>query len=590
MNIEKEIKEYISCKEINSALLITGKWGCGKTFLIDQIASDLDKGQDYTMIRISLFGIDSIDGFNRAVKEKYLFTLLNPISKSQKLISKVIDLTSVFKEVSKVAKGINAVLSIDLNNFVKVEKIIKCVQDKDIIKKELILVFDDLERSQIDKIELLGAINNYLENQNIKTILIADEEKIEDEKYAEFKEKLIMRTIKIKPDYEIIIKAIIKTYNETSDGYKEFITKNVEQITQVFLESQSENIRTLKSIIIEFERVYAVWKASDVPMCHLNSVLYAYCAIMFEAKAGEYKSDSNFGYTFSKLGLDKKYCNLKRLYILGSLETWAEQGEWNEDEITSEIIEKFSSHDISYSEKFLLYGFWDLTEVLIAEALPDLLSKAYDGELSFNDVIDILSKLYWLDKYEINVPCDIDCSKIISGIKRRTQLIISGKANEPDNMYTHIPPVVLEELRSDFRKTYDYITKTRDRLPALKNRLNYIAYLNETDHLFPIKIESYTLVSFDAEMLESFTRKYKREPNSNRNYSISLLGKMDFLHSDIEEVEETIDNFNKLKGKLDVFRNEEPDQIAKIQIGENISQLDEVIAKLQQQFENKPIE
>ena len=43
MDARKEIMEFISRKEKNGALLLTGKWGCGKTYLIRQIGDELNK-------------------------------------------------------------------------------------------------------------------------------------------------------------------------------------------------------------------------------------------------------------------------------------------------------------------------------------------------------------------------------------------------------------------------------------------------------------------------------------------------------------------------------------------------------------------
>lgn len=47
-------------------------------------------------------------------------------------------------------------------------------------EKKVILVFDDLERSNISSTDLLGCINDYCENQSFNTIIIANEEKIKD--------------------------------------------------------------------------------------------------------------------------------------------------------------------------------------------------------------------------------------------------------------------------------------------------------------------------------------------------------------------------------------------------------------------------
>lgn len=50
-------------------------------------------------------------------------------------------------------------------------------KEKKVIKKRLVLFFDDFERSKLDRIELMGVINEYSENRGIKVIIIADEEK-----------------------------------------------------------------------------------------------------------------------------------------------------------------------------------------------------------------------------------------------------------------------------------------------------------------------------------------------------------------------------------------------------------------------------
>ena len=65
-----------------------------------------------------------------------------------------------------------------------------------IFEKKVILVFDDLERTNISYTDLLGCINDYCENQGFNTIIVANEEKIEDKSddglsYLEIKEKIV---------------------------------------------------------------------------------------------------------------------------------------------------------------------------------------------------------------------------------------------------------------------------------------------------------------------------------------------------------------------------------------------------------------
>ena len=50
MDVRKEIMEFISRKERNGALLLTGKWGCGKTYLIRQVRDELNKDIQYAVV------------------------------------------------------------------------------------------------------------------------------------------------------------------------------------------------------------------------------------------------------------------------------------------------------------------------------------------------------------------------------------------------------------------------------------------------------------------------------------------------------------------------------------------------------------
>lgn len=50
--------------------MLTGQWGCGKTYLIEhELAKEL--GDEYTIIRVSLFGESSIESINRKVQKVY---------------------------------------------------------------------------------------------------------------------------------------------------------------------------------------------------------------------------------------------------------------------------------------------------------------------------------------------------------------------------------------------------------------------------------------------------------------------------------------------------------------------------------------
>lgn len=192
MELLKELKDYCDINNPVGALMISGEWGCGKTYLIKNkfIPSVKDI---YVFVSVSLFGIDSLDKLRVEVKKKWLekaseFDRLNE--------TKVSKFTDSFKKIFGTIKDIlpenwqkkgEVVSSImDLINFVPISN--------KMFGKKVILVFDDLERSNISCTDLLGCINDYCENQNFNTIIIANEEKIGERSegklsYGKIKEK-----------------------------------------------------------------------------------------------------------------------------------------------------------------------------------------------------------------------------------------------------------------------------------------------------------------------------------------------------------------------------------------------------------------
>ena len=195
MSIENEIKNYITTKENNGAILITGKWGCGKTFLLKSIVDKLNKEDEYLLALVSLFGIDSIDNLHRTIKETVFFSrgfesnsniIKNNFNKFKQTTKPLLD---AFGEMSKIVKGVNTAINLNWQDFFTVSDKVECLHNGKITKKELVLILDDFERSKIERIALMGAINDYCENKNIKVIIVADEEHINGVDYKEFKEK-----------------------------------------------------------------------------------------------------------------------------------------------------------------------------------------------------------------------------------------------------------------------------------------------------------------------------------------------------------------------------------------------------------------
>lgn len=218
-NIENYLESYLSKDNTQYATLLTGKWGCGKTYFIKKY---IEKHQQYEFIYVSLFGLKNIDDVNDAI-----FGAMYP-----KLPS---DTTKIATGLIKSAAKIG--LQFDLDELNLKDKIMNFLTKN---KDKYIFVFDDLERSSIAYDEILGFINDLTENNSIKVILVANVDEIQDDNRAifdKFKEKVISRTFIVQNDDEVFW----KYYSEKYPSLMDFS----DEIKDIFQEHSDNNFRLL---------------------------------------------------------------------------------------------------------------------------------------------------------------------------------------------------------------------------------------------------------------------------------------------------------------------------------------------------------
>lgn len=592
MEIKQEITNYINCKEHNGALLLTGNWGCGKTFLIRQISEEFNQGEKYVLVTISLFGVETVEELHKKIKEKVFYATIDPASMSdeQQKLSRIktaaTNISSALKDYSKIAKGINTALSINLFDFIDVKRKITCHKDGQLIEKTLVLVFDDFERSNINRVDLLGSINDYLETRGIKTIVVADESHINSNEYSEFKEKLISRTVKLSADYKSIIKNICECYTETEHGYGDFLIQNTGLLIQIFLESQSENLRTFKSYIVDFERVYNIWIKNHFPLDNIGNVLYAFGAILFEFKANNYKKEPKYGYAFSETAIKEKYSSLENVYQFDSLQKWITAGQWEEDALSEEIRKKLFPEELTNAQKFLIYSFWDFEQEYITDGLPVVIEKAYSGELAGDELISLINRAHLLKKYNIKLPCEISYPLILEGLSKRELLIMKGTIIEPP-CHTFIPPDVVNELDSDARKLYQRVEKMGDKALGWKSRLDFINTMKDENSIAQSYFKGHFLVSFDDELLDIFFKQYQEGSNRIKRKLARMLKdvRFDFKDaSDKDDINETVGNLEKLELMLERLKDSEPNDITKVIISETMDLFHQILHELQERI------
>ena len=162
------IEKYTNKKETNYAILLDGEWGSGKTYFIrEKLVPKLkdnyekekkeknkdDKLKNKKPLYISLYGIEDVKEISKSI---YL-NLLG--EKRNKWISAPINIAQFLKpdiDYTKITEVLDQFVNLENN----------------------IIVFDDLERCNIDINLCLGFINNLVEHNNIKVIIVANEKEI----------------------------------------------------------------------------------------------------------------------------------------------------------------------------------------------------------------------------------------------------------------------------------------------------------------------------------------------------------------------------------------------------------------------------
>ena len=268
----KHIKEflnyYIGLPNPQYAVFLKGKWGSGKTHFINKFLNKYIQNKT-KFIKISLFGLKDISEINY----KILFNLINInedtfFNNSFSLVAKSLD--SFGKKLNLSAKDI------------PIEKIINK------LKYELILIFDDLERTNMSLSDVLGYINNFVEHQSYKVILIANEKELKKtKKYKTIKEKLIGKTFEFKTNSSLAYDSFLIELKNENRVKENILEKEKENILELFEKSKSNNLRALRQTLLDFERFYY-----EVLVNHqskeelIKDILYWFFLFSFEIRQG----------------------------------------------------------------------------------------------------------------------------------------------------------------------------------------------------------------------------------------------------------------------------------------------------------------
>jgi len=248
----EQIVNYYLTSDTNYALMITGDWGVGKTYYFKNILKNQiketptfgDNSKKYKPLLVSLFGLKSVEEIQTEI-----FLSLYPILKNKavklgasigkSLIKGIMHLKNLGEYYDYVSE-----VDVDKGDWIKFS--------------ELVICFDDLERlsENLNIEEFIGYVNSLVENENVKVLIIANENKIERQNYFALKEKVVGNSIEFIPNISKSFDSLIEIKFAGSKQYKEFLTNNKNLILEIYTKDSS-NLRILSFALAYYQRVFS---------------------------------------------------------------------------------------------------------------------------------------------------------------------------------------------------------------------------------------------------------------------------------------------------------------------------------------------
>lgn len=278
------IKVYINECYSDYAVMLNGSWGSGKTYFVKNELIPALEEERKAVIYISLFGIKCVDDLINVITMHVLNIYSN--KRAQKRAEMNIGLKILNKQASSSVSQIPSVFVGIINKGLKLvpngdtaKAFFIDIQKNTINFADYVFIFDDFERSVIDKIELLGLFDEMLEQNHAKVIIVCNEvallkkiekddedfnnkkavnnteEKILTDDYNLYKEKVVGFTIKYAADLSTVYRKILDNIVGKQSHCYDCLIEYKSEVLELFSRVGSHNLRTLIFVLKRFKEL-----------------------------------------------------------------------------------------------------------------------------------------------------------------------------------------------------------------------------------------------------------------------------------------------------------------------------------------------
>jgi len=393
--IEHLFKEYLTTKT-DYAFILNGKWGVGKTYFykntlepnIKKIETYDDASKFYKPIYISMYGIRSIEDLQYEIFISFADDFI-----SKKLIPSKNLISAISKGVLKYT-GLSGLEDI-------ASEIGKATLTK-INLSDVVICFDDLERmhNDLNIEEFLGYINNLVEHQNTKILIIGNECEIKDNHYQIIKEKTIGINTYFKLNFDEVVKNIINnSFNKSK--FNTYLQENISLIIEI--NSNDEiNLRSLLFALKKFESIYyQILNSNDkVIKKHQSKILYDIYKFTLLISLEYRKGNINYNKTN---GLDKAHYAYSMVLVnefYGGKENIPPKKE--KSTYSSRFIQAYYSSDAFYFYQSLFNYIVGIEVFQIDQFLYEFRENHYIEENEVTEYYKVFQSLSYPNFFELN--------------------------------------------------------------------------------------------------------------------------------------------------------------------------------------------
>lgn len=475
--LNKYIKHYFQEDKTHSAIMLTAPWGTGKSYYIqNDLIPFLSKEENGNIkcVVVSLYGMNALFDLSRALYME---------SRFKKLVNSSEVATTGKFAAKTVLKGVTSFFNIDLS---KTEEEMKELYESVDFSGKLIIL-EDLERTDIGIFKLLGYVNNLVEQDGVKVLLVANEEEMieyepipaknanEEKKnkfydtildhkgrvyteptkeYIKTKEKTVSDTILFESSFPKAVVEIIKNYHNT---YLDTFAQGTE-LSELNIYCDSLGITNLRTFVFACQKTVDIYQTIKLDRKNdsdfIKTIFYSIIALSQTIKSEE-KPNWSGGELFS-IELSTEEYPLFRFCYDYVINHTLELSRVDEAKAALNKLRLYDKHkSLGDPDLSVLYSWWLHSEKEVLTTIDSITSRLKnEKDISFYEYGRIA--VYLIRAKEV-IDCNIDKAK---------ELLINNlhnKGNEIDADYIFtaiIDTRVKSEAIEEYKKLKDDMTKS----------------------------------------------------------------------------------------------------------------------------------